>query len=149
MTPVLMLCSAAFAIAAGFHVLAVLGVLQTLSNGMAVTLFCAVLAGFVASILMHPKSESQGGHARLSLAHCFKALKPPARVAYGALLAYGFVAALASAPMKQGRNKIPLAELAQAPYFFTAVMLIFATCALLASHSAVVYYKHPFGLDGP
>lgn len=149
MGPVLMLCIAAFAVAAGFHALVIVGALQVLSNPMAVALFAVVLVGFVAAILTHPKSESQGGHARLSLVHCFKALKPPARIAYGALLAYGFVAAVASAPMKQGRNKVPLAELVQAPYFFTAFLLIFATCALLASHSAVVYYKHPFGLDEP
>ena len=52
MGPVLVLCVAAFAIAAGFHVLAILGVLQVVSGASAVVLMGSVFAGFGAAILI-------------------------------------------------------------------------------------------------
>ncbi|HEU5074103.1 MAG TPA: hypothetical protein VFU02_08015 [Polyangiaceae bacterium] len=149
MVAVLLLCIAVFAINAGFHLLAILGGLQRLSGSSATALFACVLVGFGAAVLTHPKSESNGGHANLALLHCLKPLKRPVRTVYVVLLVYSLVAGIASAPSKPDGGDIPLADLLQAPYFFTAFMLCFSTCALVASHSAVLIYNNPFGIDEP
>ena len=149
MVPVLMLCIGVFAVNAGFHLLATLGVLQALSSSIAYGLFGVALLGFVAAILTHPRSESHGGHTKLGLWQCFQPLHPATRAAYGALLIYGMIATMASAPMKSGGRSVPLTELLDAPYFLTAFLLVFSTCALAASHSALLIHKHPFGFNQP
>lgn len=149
MGPVLVLCVAAFAIAAGFHVLAILGVLQVVSGASAVVLMGSVFAGFGAAILTHPKSEARGGRARLSLVRCLKPMRPVPRIAYVVMMGYTFVAAIATAPRGIDGTKAKHTDLLQAPFFFTAFALVFATCALAVSHSAVLYRKHPFGFDEP
>jgi len=149
MVPVLVLCIATFAFSAGCHLLAITGVLQPLPNAVAWGLFGSVLAGFVAAILTHPRSEYSGGSANVSLVQMLKPMPAPARIAYGALLVYGMVAGVASAPSKPGRRGVPLEQLVEHPYFLTAFLLVFATCALAASHSAVLLYKRPFGDEEP
>ena len=149
MVPVLMFCIGGFAVNAGFHLLAILGVLQGLSSSIACGLFGVALLGFVAAIQTHPRSKSHGGHTNLDLWQCFQPLHPGTRVAYGALLMYGIVATLASVPMKSEGRSVPLTELLEAPYFLTAFSLIFSTCALAASHSALLIHKRPFGFNQP
>jgi len=57
------------------------------------------------------------------------------------------VAALSSVP--GGGEVASFEELQRAPYFFTAFMLVFSTLGLAGSHSAVLFYNHPFGFDEP
>lgn len=149
MSLVLVLCMGAFAIAAGFHVLAIVDVLQVVSGASALVLMGSVIAGFGAAILTHPKSEAHRGRARFSLVQCLKSMRPAPRIAYVAMMGYSFVAVIVTAPRGIDGTKANHTDLLQAPYFFTAFALGFATCALAVSHSAVLYRKHPFGFDEP
>lgn len=147
MVPVLVVCLAVFTVNLGLHLAAMVGVLRAFSPEFYWALHGLVIVSGCASIMTHPKSTMEGGRATLALWPCLKVMQPAARWAYAALVVYSLVAALASFP--GGDHRASFEELQHAPFCFTAFMLVFSTCALLASHSAVIFYKHPFGFEEP
>lgn len=147
MVPVLVVCIAVFTVNLGLHLAAIAGVLREFSPESYWALHGIVIVSGAAAIMTHPKSQMDGGHATLGIWQCLKVIQPAARWAYVALLVYSLVAALASFP--GGGESASFEQLQHAPYFFTAFMLVFSTLALTASHSAVLFYNHPFGFDEP
>ena len=143
----MVMCIAVFTVNLGLHLAAIVGVLQELSPASYWALHGSVIVSGAAAIMTHPKSRMDRGHATLGLWACLKVMQPAARWAYVALLVYSLLAALLSFPGGGGRASFE--ELQHAPYCFTAFMLVFSTCGLAASHSAVLFYNHPFGFDEP
>ena len=147
MVPVLLVCIGVFAVNLGLHLAAMVGVLREFSPESYWALHGVVILSGAAAIMTHPKSQMDRGHATLGIWPCLKVLQPPARWSYVALLVYSLGAALLSFPGDGGHASFE--ELQHAPYFFTAFMLVFTTLGLVASHSAVLFYNHPFGFDEP
>lgn len=137
---VLLLCVLGFTVAAGCHVLAFAGMLQTLSRTFAWTLMAVILAGFVLALLTHPRSEFGGGRG-VGLWQCLQPMRPVARGVYLALWVYSLVAMVLSFPMQPERAGLP--GVLEEPYFLTAFMLAFAAGGVVVSHSTLLLRDRP------